>query len=131
MTEPSQIILIIAIALVVCLVAIFVFIYTRKNISLANVSKSEEDAKKILGEAQKEAESKKKEAILEAKEEVHRLRADFDKESRERRNEIQRLERRVLQKEETLDKKTLSIERKEEVLSKNICYTEMCSRPCS
>lgn len=90
MTEPSQIILIIAIALVVCLVAIFVFIYTRKNISLANVSKSEEDAKKILGEAQKEAESKKKEAILEAKEEVHRLRADFDKESRERRNEIQR-----------------------------------------
>ena len=66
----------------------------------------------------KNAESKKKEAILEAKEEVHRLRADFDKESRERRNEIQRLERRVLQKEETLDKKTLSIEKKEEGLSK-------------
>ena len=118
MNEASQIIFIIAIALVVCLVAIFVFIYTRKNISLANVSKSEEEAKKILNEAQKDAESKKKEAILEAKEEVHRLRSDFDKESRERRNELQRLERRVLQKEETLDKKTLAIEKKEEGLSK-------------
>ena len=60
MTEPSQIIFIIAIVLVVCLVAIFVFIYTRKNMSLANVSKSEEEAKKILNEAQKDADSKRK-----------------------------------------------------------------------
>ncbi len=118
MTGTGQIILIVAVVFVVCLVAIFVLIYTRKNIALANVSRSEEEANKILGEAQKEAETKKKEAILEAKEEVHRLRADFDKESRERRNEIQRLERRVTQKEEALDKKTLSIEKKEEVLSK-------------
>ncbi|MEG0133787.1 MAG: ribonuclease Y [Clostridium sp.] len=118
MPNIGQIILIIAVALIICLAGIFVLIYTRKNISLANVSKSEEEAKKIMEEAQKEAESKKKEAVLEAKEEVHRLRTDFDKESRERRSEVQRLERRVLQKEETLDKKTLAIEKKEETLSK-------------
>ena len=55
---------------------------------------------------QKETQKRlKKEAILEAKEEVHKLRNDFDKESRERRNEVQRLERRVIQREEAIDKK--------------------------
>lgn len=118
MTTRLEMVLIIAIALIVCLIAAFVFVYTRKNKSLANVAKSEEKAKDIISEAQKDAESKKKEAILEAKEEVHRLRADFDKESRERRNEVQRLERRAIQKEEALDKKTLAIEKKEEALNK-------------
>ncbi len=110
--------ILICVVILVVLVGIFVVIYTRKNISQANISKSEEKSKRILEDALKEAESKKKEAILEAKEEVHRLRADLEKESRERRNEIQRLERRNLQKEETLDKKTIVIEKKEEALNK-------------
>lgn len=118
MSTSTTMLIIIGVALVVCLAAIFVIIYTRKNISLANVAKSEENAKQIIQDAEKEAESRRKEAILEAKEEVHRLRADFDKESRDRRNEVQRLERRVLQKEESLDKKTLAIEKKEDMLNK-------------
>jgi ribonuclease Y len=111
--------ILIGIAIVIVIsVVIFVVIYTRKNISQANISKAEKEAKKILDESEKEAETKKKEAILEAKEEVHRLRTDLEKESRERRNEVQRLERRNIQREESLDKKSDVLERKEENLNK-------------
>ena len=58
---------------------------------------------------------------MEAKEEVHRLRNDFDRDSRERRNEIQRLERRFIQREESLDKKSESLEKKEDALSIRDC----------
>lgn len=108
----------IGIVLIVIFIGIFVVVYTRKNISQANIAKSEEESKKIIEEAKKEAESKKKEAILEAKEEVHRLRTDLEKESRERRNEVQRLERRTIQREESLDKKSAVLEKKEENLNK-------------
>lgn len=104
--------------LVVAILFVFVLIYVRKNISQAKISEAENKAKNIIGEAEKNAESIKKEAILEAKEEVHRLRNDFEKESRERRNELQRLERRNIQREELLDKKGEVIEKKEEALSK-------------
>lgn len=60
----------IGIVLIVIFIGIFVVVYTRKNISQANIAKSEEESKKIIEEAKKDAESKKKEAILEAKEEV-------------------------------------------------------------
>ena len=74
---------------VVAAIAIYIDFYIRKNVSAAKISNAEEEAKKIVCEAEKTAESKKKEAILEAKEEVHKLRNDFEKESRDRRNEIQ------------------------------------------
>ncbi|WP_374048178.1 ribonuclease Y [Clostridium sp. MB40-C1] len=102
----------------VVILFVFVIIYVRKNISQAKISEAEVKAKDIVGEAEKNAESIKKEAILEAKEEVHRLRNDFEKESRERRNELQRLERRNIQREELLDKKSDAIEKKEEALNK-------------
>lgn len=108
----------ITITAVVAAIAIYIDFYIRKNVSAAKISNAEEEAKKIVGEAEKTAESKKKEAILEAKEEVHRLRNDFEKESRDRRNEIQRLERRIIQREESLDKKSDLLERKEENLNK-------------
>nr|WP_291573644.1 ribonuclease Y [Clostridium sp. UBA4548] len=111
-------ILLVGAIFVVILIGIFVVIYTRKNISQANIAKSEDEAKRIIEEGKKDAESKKKEAILEAKEEVHRLRNDFEKESRERRTEIQRLERRIIQREESLDKKSTVLEKKEESLNK-------------
>ncbi|WMJ82009.1 ribonuclease Y [Clostridium sp. MB40-C1] len=104
--------------LAVVILFVFVIIYVRKNISQAKISEAEVKAKDIVGEAEKNAESIKKEAILEAKEEVHRLRNDFEKESRERRNELQRLERRNIQREELLDKKSDAIEKKEEALNK-------------
>ncbi|WP_413228401.1 ribonuclease Y [Clostridium sp. CS001] len=116
--KNQMMIVIVSAILVVVLVGIFVVIYTRKNISQANISKAEKEAKRILDESEKEAETKKKEAILEAKEEVHRLRTDLEKESRERRNEVQRLERRNIQREESLDKKGDVLERKEENLNK-------------
>jgi len=126
MGNNSQTMIVIACAiLVVVLVGIFVVIYTRKNISQANISKAEEEAKRILDESTKDAESKKKEAILEAKEEAHRLRTDLEKESRERRNEVQRLERRNIQREESLDKKSDVLERKEENLNKKQQEIEM------
>ncbi|WP_414632535.1 ribonuclease Y [Clostridium sp. UBA4548] len=116
--EMGTTILLVGAIFVVILIGIFVVIYTRKNISQANIAKSEDEAKRIIEEGKKDAESKKKEAILEAKEEVHRLRNDFEKESRERRTEIQRLERRIIQREESLDKKSTVLEKKEESLNK-------------
>ncbi|ABK62001.1 ribonuclease Y [Clostridium novyi] len=104
--------------IITILIAIFVIIYVRKNISQAKIAEAEAKSKKIIIDSEKNAEAIKKEAILEAKEEVHRIRNDFEKESRERRNEIQRLERRIIQREELLDKKSEAIENKEEVLNK-------------
>lgn len=86
----------------------------RKYLAEARINSAEEAAERILVEAQKEAEAKKREAVLEAKEEIHVLRSEAERENRERRTEIQRLERRFLQKEEALDRKMESLEKKEE-----------------
>ncbi|MGB3912197.1 MAG: ribonuclease Y [Thermacetogeniaceae bacterium] len=90
----------------------------RKYLAEAKITSAEEAAKRILEEAEKEAEARKREAILEAKEQIHIMRTEADRENRERRNEIQRLERRYLQKEESLDRKMESLEKKEEALAK-------------
>ena len=67
----------------------------------------ENEAKDLVEKAKREAEATKKESILEAKEEVHKLRNDLDRDSRERRNEIQKLERRLITKEEFFKEKNL------------------------
>jgi len=90
----------------------------RKIIAEAKITNAEELAKKLIADAEKEAETLKKEQLLEAKEEVHRLRNEFEKEARERRNEQQRIERRLIQKEESLDRKIEAIEKKEELLNR-------------
>ena len=79
----------------------------------AKIGNAEDRAREIIDEAVKTAETKKREAMLEAKEESIRVKNDLDKEVKERRAEIQRSERRVVQKEENLDKKLESIERRE------------------
>jgi len=96
----------------------------RQQISEAAIGSAEEEAKRIVNEAYKAAEAKKKEAILEGKDEIHRLRNESDKELRERRNEVQRQERRIQQKEETLDKKLENYEKKEEQLNNKIKQAE-------
>ncbi|NJD01428.1 MAG: DUF3552 domain-containing protein, partial [Ruminiclostridium sp.] len=110
------------IGLVIAVLASFISFrtgYNRRKIDAeAEIGSAEQESKRMLGEAQKTAESKKREALLEAKEEVHRSRIELDREIKERRNEIQRLERRLVQKEETLDKKVESLEQKEENLNK-------------
>ncbi|NLW16277.1 MAG: ribonuclease Y [Firmicutes bacterium] len=86
----------------------------RKKIAEQKIGGAEQEALRIVEEAKKTAEAKRREVLLEAKEEVHRLRADLDKEVRDRRSELQRMERRVIQKEETLERKLEHLEKKEE-----------------
>ena len=81
---------------------------------------AEERAKNIVNEALKTAETKKKESLLEAKEEIHRNRTEAEKEIRERRNEVQRLEKRMIQKEDALDKRAEGLEHRENVLEGKI-----------
>ena len=86
--------------------------YRRKTAEAA-IGSAEQEAKRIMEDAIKAAEAKKKEAVLEGKDELHRLRNESEKELNDRRKEIQRQERRIQQKEETLDKKLEGLERKE------------------
>lgn len=80
--------------------------------------KWEDAVKQMIDDAQKRAESIKKETILEAKEEVYRIKSENEKENRDRRNELQRAERRLVQREETLDKKIDGVEQREEALNR-------------
>ncbi len=90
----------------------------RKQISEKKLGEAETLSQQIIDDAKRAAEGKKREAVLEAKEEVHRLRADFDREVKDRRSEMQRLERRLVQKDETLDRKLDQMEKKEEQLQR-------------
>ena len=90
----------------------------RKKTAEAQIGSAEEEAKRIVADAEEKGETRKKEALLEAKEDIHRLRQELDRDTKERRSEIQRQERRVVQKEENLDRKIDSIEKKEEALSR-------------
>jgi len=90
----------------------------RKKIAERAIGSAEAEAKRIVEDAHKAAENKKREMLLEAKEEIHRSRLEHDREVRERRNELQKQERRLQQKEETLDKKMDTMERKQEQLAK-------------
>ena len=92
----------------------------RKKIAEAQFGSAEEQAKKIITDAEKSAAAKKKEITLEAKEEIQKARTEAEKELKDRRSEISRQERRISQKEETLDKKTENLERKESALNVKI-----------
>ena len=125
MTEEVKILLFSIAALVVGLVvgAIIGIIY-RKKVAEAEIGSAEEKAKKIIADSAVQVETMKKEALLEAKEETHRLRSETERELKERRAEVTRLERRVAQKEENLDKKTEALERKNETLDKKLKENE-------
>ena len=92
--------------------------FYRKSIAEGKIGSAEVEAQRILTTAQQSAEARKKELVLEGKEEVHKLRNDAEREHKERRLELQRLERRLLQKEEHLDKKSDSMEKKEDALQR-------------
>ena len=89
----------------------------RKNGMEKKIGQTEEYAKSLLEEATRKAEDKKKEAVLEAKEEIIRLKNELDKEVRDRRREVSRLESRVNTREEQLDKKMDNPELREEQLN--------------
>lgn len=110
---------------IVCLAAGFAggYVY-RRNIAETKIVNAEEAVKKMIGDAQKRAETIKKETVLEAKEEAYRIKNENERELRERRNELQRNERRLLQREETLDKKIDGIEQREQQLNQKIKEAE-------
>jgi len=90
----------------------------------AKVANAEEAVKKMINDAQKRAETIKKETILEAKEEAYKVKNENERDLRERRNELQRNERRILQREEVLDKKIDGIEQREEQLANRLKEVE-------
>ena len=89
----------------------------RKNVAEGKIATAEEQAIRIVQDAEQTGEAKRKEIMMEAKEEIHRLRSEMERENKDRRNDLQRQERRLLQKEENLDRKIESFERKEEKLA--------------
>ena len=103
----SPIISVIITAIIVAPITWIVAVAYRKNSYESKIGSAEEKSREIIDEALKVAETKKKEALLEAKEENLKAKNELEKETRERRAEIQRYERRVLSKEENLDKKRL------------------------
>ena len=113
------------IAIVILLVAIVATALIVKSVAISNYKKveeakigsAEEKARQIIDEALKTAETKKREALLEAKEEALKNKNEIERESKERRAEIQRYEKRVLSKEEALDKKSEVLEKKEAKLN--------------
>ena len=90
--------------------------FYRLRIAESKLGSAEAEAARIITTAKQEGEAQRKELILEGKEEIHKLRIDAERDNKERRSELQRLERRLLQKEEHLDKKAESMEKKEELL---------------
>ena len=101
-------------------VGAFIGFLVRKSIGEKKIGSAEAEAKRILDDCAKNAEAKKKEILLEGKEEVLRLRNETERELKERRGEVSRQERRLNQKEENLDKKTEALERKNEQLDEKL-----------
>ena len=108
----------VVVALVIAIPVTFVVTSNyRKNEAAKTIGTAEDKAREIIDEALKTAESKKREGLLEVKEESIRTKNELDKEIKERRAEVQRYERRIQQKEENIDKKSDAIEKKEASLA--------------
>jgi ribonuclease Y len=122
--------IIFAIVLVIVIVATwFIAIAYRKNIAEAKIGKAEVQAREIVDEAQKTAEAKKREILLEAKEESLKTRNDLEKEVKDRRAELSRMEKRIISREESIDKKADAVERAkvEELQAKRLQELERIS----
>ncbi len=96
----------------------------RKKVAEAAIGSATEEAARIVNQAVQTAESKRKETVLEAKDEAHRLISEAEKESKERRAAVQRQEQRLIQKEESLDRKVDAMEKKEEALGEKLRKAE-------
>jgi len=117
---PLQIALIVLGAAAVAGVSFGMGIVYRKRVSEREISSAEAEATRIINEAIRSGESRKKEMLLEAKDEIHKSRTEHEKDIKERRNELTKQERRLQQKEETLDKKAENFEKKEEEMARRL-----------
>ena len=120
MDTTLAIILIIVAAIVGAFIGIGVGITIRKKFAEKEIGSAEMEATRLINEAIRAGESRKKELLLEAKDEIHKSRTEYEKEVKERRAEISKQERRLEQKEATRDKKTESFEKNEEELAKKL-----------
>ena len=107
-------------AVVLCAVFFAAGILYRKKVAEKQIGSAEEEAKRIINEAIKGGENKKREMLLEANEEINKSRSEYEREVKERRAEVSKQERRLQQKEEALDKKIDLHEKKEDELAKRI-----------
>lgn len=120
--------IVIVVALVVLVVAVLIawkaaISFHTKQVN-ERIGGAEEKAREIIDEALKTAETKKREALLEAKEETLKTKNELEKETKERRSELQKYEKRVLAKEETIDKKTEALEKREAKLNQREAVLE-------
>lgn len=123
----STVVLIISVIVAVIIggaIGVFAGMTIRKNKAEKEIGSAEEEAKRIVSDAIKAGEAKKKEIVLEGKDEVHRFRNESEKEIADRRREVQRQERRIQQKEETLDRKLDNVEKKDDKVSKKLREAE-------
>lgn len=112
--NAQQVFLCIAISLVALVIGLAMGYTARKSLAEKKLGRAEDVASKLLEEAQTKAEANKKVTIIEAREEVHRLRNEVEKEVRERRIEVQKAERRQQQREDSLDNKIRQVEVRDE-----------------
>ena len=114
-------ILLIVLGILVAVAASFAAgIAYRKKVAEREIGSAEEEATRLINEAIRNGENRKKEMLLEAKDEIHKSRTENDREVKERRAELTKQERRLEQKETTLDRKTEAFEKKEEDLNKRL-----------
>ncbi|MDE6723877.1 MAG: ribonuclease Y, partial [Eubacterium sp.] len=113
-----------AVAVVFAVLGFFIGSYVRMKTSEKEIGSASQEATRIINNALTEAEAAKKASLVEAKDEIHKLRSDADREIRERRSEVQRQETRLTQREEYLDKKADSLEIKSENLSQKLREAE-------
>ncbi|MGN0975193.1 MAG: ribonuclease Y [Gemmiger sp.] len=115
---PVMVVVVLVVAAIVGVLCFMLGAQYRKKTAEAKIGSAEEEAKRLVNDAIKSAEQKRKETIIEAKDEAFKLKADADKEIKDRRAEISRQERRMDQKEEQLDKRSTALEKKEDDLKK-------------
>ncbi len=115
-----NVILPILVGLVCAVVFFFLGMTYRKKVAEKIIGNAEKESTRIINEALKTAESKNREMLLEAKEEIHRSRTEFEKETKESRADLQKQERRLQQKEESLEKKLAAHEKREEELNQRL-----------
>ena len=120
----ETILIIVATVLISAVIFIPVGVLIRKRIAESKIQSAESEAKRLIENVKIEAENLKKEELIKAKEEVLQIRNELDKEIKERRGDVQAQERRLIQKEENLEKKVALFDSKEKDLERKFADNE-------
>jgi len=118
MPTIQTLIVALVVAVIFAVIGFVLGIAYRRRVSEREISSAEDEAKRIINESIKSAENKKREALLEAKEGIHKDRVEYEREVKDRRSELSKQENRLQQKEENLERKIESLEKKNENLDR-------------